>query len=239
MIDDILRGTQIRTPAYTSEQRAEDDRQLRARIEEVERRRALAARNTAGGWLMPTSPELAALVLESVTEESPESISRLKQRLSCDLQTLCVQVAVAPGAASRLIEFAEAERPTDPVGARGLGCLLYLAGHHEGARFWWRYAAGADDATAAYCLFLEGLLRDQPGEAVHCYRTLNAGSFLCDEDWETPTTRTAPARPTWPAEVNEHICEVRTGPGTSSVPIPEGYLQDATPHERQELLCHH
>ncbi len=96
MIDDILRGTQIRTPAYTSEQRAEDDRQLRARIEEVERRRALAARNTAGGWLMPTSPELAALVLESVAEEQPESISRLKQRLSCDLQTLCVQVAVAP-----------------------------------------------------------------------------------------------------------------------------------------------
>ncbi|MFI0912555.1 hypothetical protein [Streptomyces abikoensis] len=239
MIDDILRGTLIRTSAYTSEQRAEDERQLRAHIEAIERRRALA-RATTGSWLVPTSPELAALVLEPMTGRSPDCVDQLKQRVSQDLQALCVQATAAPGAAGRLVGFMAAERPTDPIAARGLGCLLYLAEHVEGARFWWRYAAGADDATAAYCLFLEGLLRDQPGEAVHCYRTLNAGAFLCDEDWETPATRTPPAKPTWPHEVGEHICEVRSpSPGHGPVPIPEGYLEDVTPHEREELLCHH
>ncbi|MEV5142255.1 hypothetical protein AB0K71_28850 [Streptomyces syringium] len=238
MIDDILRGTQIRTPAYTSEQRAQDERQLRARIEEVERRRARAARNAANDWLVPTSPELAVLILQSVDEQRPGTLWQLKRRLRRDLKALCRQVTTASGAAARLIEFAEAERPTDPVGARGLACLLYLAGHADGARFWWRYAAGADDATSAYCLFLEGLLRDQPAEAIYCYRELNAGSFLCDEDWETPTVRSAPTRASLPSEVREHIREVNTGSGHGHVPIPEGYLEDASQAELDELLCH-
>ncbi|MEU1676968.1 hypothetical protein ABZ752_33795 [Streptomyces roseifaciens] len=237
MIDDILRGTQIRTPAYSSEQRAEDDRLLRARIEQVERRRALAARGPAHDWLVPTSPELADLLLQSVGGEALASLWKLKRRLRRDLKELCSQVAQAPGAAERLVEFAEAERPTDPVGARGLGCLLYLNGCEAGARFWWRYAAGADDATSAYCLFLEGLLRDRPGEAVHCYRELNAGGFLCDEDWERPAAG-APANASWPTAVSEHIREVNTGSGHGQVPIPEGYLDDASPAERDELLCH-
>ncbi|MCC3772167.1 hypothetical protein [Streptomyces sp. UNOC14_S4] len=241
MIEDLLRGSQIRTPAYTSEQRAEDDRFLRARIEDAERRRACAARRAAG-WLVPTSPELAALLLESVTGRSPGCMWQLKRRLHGDLKGLCCQVSRAPGAAARLIEFAEAERPTDPVAARGLGCLLYLAGHDDGARFWWRYAAGADDSTAAYCLFLEGLLRDEPVEAVHCYRELHGSDFLCDEDWETPlfSARTAATtKSPWAPDIGDRICEVTTGPGNRPVPIPEGYLQDASQAEREELLCHH
>ncbi|MER5254389.1 hypothetical protein [Streptomyces sp. NPDC002855] len=38
-----------------------------------------------------------------------------------------------------------------------LGCTLQLAGLDDGARFWWQYAAGADDAPASYCLYLQHL----------------------------------------------------------------------------------
>ncbi|WP_369216703.1 hypothetical protein [Streptomyces flavofungini] len=44
-----------------------------------------------------------------------------------------------------------------PRAAWILGCALQLAGAHDGARFWWQYAAGADDAPASYCLFLQHL----------------------------------------------------------------------------------
>ncbi|MGW3361183.1 hypothetical protein ACWDFL_38415 [Streptomyces bungoensis] len=44
-----------------------------------------------------------------------------------------------------------------PRAAWILGCVLQLAGAETGARFWWQYAAGADDAAASYCLYLQHL----------------------------------------------------------------------------------
>jgi hypothetical protein len=42
------------------------------------------------------------------------------------------------------------DRPTiEPCGALAFACLLYLAGRHEAAQFWWQFAAGADSSTAA------------------------------------------------------------------------------------------
>ncbi|MER5781307.1 hypothetical protein ABT104_06195 [Streptomyces mobaraensis] len=238
MIEDILRGLQIRTPAYTSDERAADDRLLRARIDHLERRRAGARHAPAADWLVPTSPEIADLVLQTCDDHCPARLQALKDRLREDLETLCEQVARAPRTAARLIEFAEAERPTDPVGARGLACLLHLAGNDVGARFWWRYAAGADDATSAYCLFLDCLLHDRPVEAVHCYRELGAGGFLCDEDWETTTDSAVPTQVTWPRDVEKHIRDVNTVDQHGPVPIPEGYLENVSQAERDELLCH-
>lgn len=49
-------------------------------------------------------------------------------------------------------------RPDPPTPtARILGCALHLAGIDIGARFWWQYAAGAEDAPASYCLHLQHL----------------------------------------------------------------------------------
>ncbi|MEU9015765.1 hypothetical protein AB0D12_40110 [Streptomyces sp. NPDC048479] len=69
----------------------------------------------------------------------------------------------------------------------------------------------ASENTAAYALFLEGLLRDEPVEAVYCYRSLDASGFLCDEDWDTSPARISAAEPALRAEVDEHLQEV-TGP---------------------------
>jgi hypothetical protein len=96
-------------------------------------------------------------------------------------------------------------------------------------------AGGAGDSTAAYALFLEGLLRDEPGEAVYCYRAWDGSGFLCDEDWDTAPARVSTTEPTLRAEVDEHIQEV-TGPaGAGHLLIPSGYLGELSQSERHEV----
>ncbi|WP_051757204.1 hypothetical protein [Kitasatospora purpeofusca] len=50
-------------------------------------------------------------------------------------------------------------------GALVFGCLLLLTGHPRSANFWWRYAAGADNRTAAYSLYLYSLHHGDLSEA--------------------------------------------------------------------------
>lgn len=42
-----------------------------------------------------------------------------------------------------------------PEGALVFACLLHLAGYREAAPFWWRFAAGGGNRTAAFCLCLD------------------------------------------------------------------------------------
>ncbi|WP_255951286.1 hypothetical protein [Streptomyces odontomachi] len=81
-----------------------------------------------------------------------------------DLRTLCETVVTRTALHSLLDFFTHTVMP-QPVGARVLGCLLQLADSEESARFWWQYAAGADDAPAAFCLYLHHLALGEIGEA--------------------------------------------------------------------------
>ncbi|MEU3466131.1 hypothetical protein ABZ721_40140 [Streptomyces sp. NPDC006733] len=72
-----------------------------------------------------------------------------------DLQTLC-ETLVTQTAAVSLSGFLTEHLP-QPSGARILGCILHLADAEDGARFWWQYAAGAEDDAASYCLYLHHL----------------------------------------------------------------------------------
>jgi hypothetical protein len=45
--------------------------------------------------------------------------------------------------------------PPDEQGALVFGCLLYLTGRENAAQYWWRFAAGAGNPTAAFCLYLD------------------------------------------------------------------------------------
>ncbi|MFK4070484.1 hypothetical protein [Streptomyces sp. NPDC029674] len=45
--------------------------------------------------------------------------------------------------------------PPEPDAVRVLGCILQLGNVPDAARFWWQFAAGADDHIAAYCLALQ------------------------------------------------------------------------------------
>jgi hypothetical protein len=231
MIENLLRGAHIRTPEYTQEQRAEDDYKLRQRITQVNERRNRADQFRAHGWLVPSSPELTTLQLASA---SPAG-QAVKARIERDLADLCRMVIKAPGCTEKLIEFVDAARPTDQVGARVFGCMLSLSGHEEGARFWWGFAAGVGDGTAAYALFLDGLLRDDPDTAVHCYLDWRGKDFPADKDWDP--VRPSKVEPSLEQQVGNHVREVTTGPDAQHVPIPEGYLEDVTQEQRDELLC--
>ncbi|WP_327372415.1 DUF6207 family protein [Streptomyces sp. NBC_01216] len=68
------------------------------------------------------------------------------------LRSLC-EVAVSRSTPGQLSDFITDQVPA-PRGAWILGCLLELAGAGDSARFWWQYAAGAEDTAASYCLYL-------------------------------------------------------------------------------------
>ncbi|MET8012850.1 hypothetical protein ABZU86_13610 [Streptomyces sp. NPDC005271] len=56
-------------------------------------------------------------------------------------------------------------RTPEPEGAVILGCVLQLAAREDSARFWWQFAAGAGNTTAAYCLYLHHLALGEGPEA--------------------------------------------------------------------------
>ncbi|MEU7023800.1 hypothetical protein ABZ990_24510 [Streptomyces sp. NPDC046203] len=102
----------------------------------------------------------------------------------------------------------------DDDGALRFGCLLFLVDEREGARFWWGFAAGAGNATAAQCLFLyhqaRGELRDADQWALQA---------VTGDDPVGPRTSVfrAPARP-------------ENGPGSGSDARP-----DASPARHEAL----
>ncbi|MFE2064961.1 hypothetical protein ACFXDH_21635 [Streptomyces sp. NPDC059467] len=73
------------------------------------------------------------------------------------LAALC-EAVVAHCTPDQLADFLTDQLP-QPRAAWILGCALQLAGAHDGARFWWQYAAGAGDEPPSYCLYLQHLAR--------------------------------------------------------------------------------
>lgn len=86
-------------------------------------------------------------------------------RADAYLRSLCCQLVGRPEAPGRLARVAE--EPDDVDGAVVFGCLLHLAGELEGALWWWRFASGAEDATAGYCLYLHHLHHGELRDAEH------------------------------------------------------------------------
>ncbi|MFD8376912.1 hypothetical protein ACFV2Z_40250 [Streptomyces sp. NPDC059688] len=84
------------------------------------------------------------------------------ERADITLQALCRDLLRSDDASDHLARIADS--PVDPEGALHFGCLLDLAKKSDGALWWWQFAAGAGNATAAYCLYLfhtrRGDLRD-------------------------------------------------------------------------------
>lgn len=63
----------------------------------------------------------------------------------------------------------------DFEGAQVFACMLYLAGHPESAQFWWQFAAGAGQRSAAYCLYLLHAGLGEMREAAHWLHQLQWG----------------------------------------------------------------
>ncbi|MGV9758638.1 hypothetical protein ACWDUC_22800 [Streptomyces tricolor] len=88
-----------------------------------------------------------------------------------------------------------ADDPVDIDGALHFACLLNLARKPEGALWWWQYAAGAGNATAAYCLHLFHLRRGELRDADHWMRQALDLDF--DPDFDSILTHPRP-RPDQP-----------------------------------------
>ncbi|MFF0451451.1 glycoprotein [Streptomyces sp. NPDC004609] len=70
-----------------------------------------------------------------------------------DLNLAATLIVDAPQAAAGLARLLDQDR-IEPAGALVFAALLHLAGYREASQFWWQFAAGGGDATAAFCLFL-------------------------------------------------------------------------------------
>lgn len=90
----------------------------------------------------------------------------LHDQAAKDLDALSAEALNGIDAAEHLARLVNARR-IDPDGALQFACLLNLAGSHEAAQFWWQFAAGSGNPTAAYCLYLLHLARGERRDADH------------------------------------------------------------------------
>ncbi|HEY9327020.1 MAG TPA: hypothetical protein VIS09_02075 [Streptomyces sp.] len=98
-----------------------------------------------------------------------------------DLRALC-EAVVSHTPAATVADFVTEQVP-QPASALVLACVLQLNDTDDGARFWWQYAAGADQPAAAYCLYLHHLAR---------------GDRTTADWWHRQTDDTHPHNPTPP-----------------------------------------
>ncbi|OYP10431.1 hypothetical protein CFC35_40115 [Streptomyces sp. FBKL.4005] len=93
---------------------------------------------------------------------------RPEEKLRADaagaLRALCRSMAGQADALHQMSQFV-GHRILDPDGAVILGCVLQLAAREDSARFWWQFAAGAGDMSAACCLYLHHLSLGETREA--------------------------------------------------------------------------
>lgn len=83
-----------------------------------------------------------------------------------DLDLAVALIVDTPQAATALARLADDDRP-DPEGAVVFAALLHLTRDHDGAQFWWQFAAGGGNRTAAFCLSLAHGRRAEFSDARH------------------------------------------------------------------------
>ncbi|MFI5757277.1 hypothetical protein [Streptomyces sp. NPDC051569] len=83
----------------------------------------------------------------------PRRYPSAHEQAAHDLSLAVALVLNAPEAAAGLTRLVDQDR-IDPEGAVVFAALLHLTGHKDAAQFWWQFAAGGGNRTAAFCLFL-------------------------------------------------------------------------------------
>ncbi|MFF5565461.1 hypothetical protein ACFY7Z_09650 [Streptomyces sp. NPDC012623] len=119
-------------------------------------RRRLAARRTDGTAAVPAAGPVTP----------PARFPTAHEQAAHDLSLAVSLVLNAPEAATALTRLVEHDR-IDPEGAVVFAALLHLTGHRDAAQFWWQFAAGGGNRTAAFCLFLAHQQRAEFRDAAH------------------------------------------------------------------------
>jgi len=96
-------------------------------------------------------------------------------------------------------------------GMRVFGCLLYLTGHPQSARFWWEIAGGAGDRISAYCLYFQHRQRGEAQSAGAWFQRAVRGDAV-------PARRVpAPSLPGVPGDLLQHCFDSAPAPGADLV----------------------
>ncbi|MFH8483869.1 hypothetical protein [Streptomyces longisporoflavus] len=144
-----------------------------------------------------------------------------------DLKAVSLLILFGPEVDRHLSDFITAQY-ADKTGALVFACLLHLADDTEGARFWWRFAAGAGHHVAEYCLFLEHTQTGEYHDAEHWGRQLIRHDFepayLCGDRATAPLVL-----PSLIDELRNHITQ-RQHPDLGSVPLPQPPLVQELRH---------
>lgn len=122
-----------------------------------------------------------------------------QQQARHELNLAATLVLQRPGAAASLAHTSTEPFP-DPGAALVLACLMHLTHRSYAARFWWKYAAGGGNPTAAYCLYLAHRATAEFHDAEHWRR-------------QTATLRAATSKP-------------RPAPHAGVPPLPACGLRD-------------
>jgi hypothetical protein len=96
---------------------------------------------------------------------APTAAERIARAATRELDLISAQV-LNGSEASKLSKL-DNSRQIDPEGALVFACLLYIAGHEDGAQFWWQFAAGGGSSSAATCLSLHHRRSGAFGDADH------------------------------------------------------------------------
>ncbi|RSS37327.1 hypothetical protein EF912_34870, partial [Streptomyces sp. WAC07061] len=116
---------------------------------------------------VPEPPGVAA------GEEAAKALDALCEQVVFDVQA-CRRIALLAGGHLLAAEGAF---------AFAFGCMLHLMGDGEGATFWWQFAAGAEEAEAAYCLMLDHQRRAELEDAALWQERLTHTGYVADDGW--------------------------------------------------------
>ncbi|MEV6425204.1 hypothetical protein [Streptomyces sp. NPDC051662] len=100
---------------------------------------------------------------------APHRYPSAHEQAAHDLSLAVALVLNAPEAAASLSRLVDHDR-IDPEGAVVFAALLHLTGHRDAAQFWWQFAAGGGNRTAAFCLFLAHQQRAEFKDAAYWRR---------------------------------------------------------------------
>jgi TPR repeat protein len=136
------------------------------------------------------------------------------------LQVLCRHL-LGDGASEHLARIADS--PADAEGALRFGCLLDLARKPDGALWWWQFAAGAGNVTAAYCLHLLHTRRGDLRDAAHWWYQHRA---LGPDDLDLPPSQTYGGPDTSAGVLQQAVDRLRVDEAAGEFHHPDRHLAD-------------
>ncbi|MFJ1796840.1 hypothetical protein [Kitasatospora griseola] len=154
----------------------------------------IAARRAAANHPSDTSTPTPAAAAPPPAVTACRGSQHQAERELRKLSIRVINKATAPAHLDGLVN----SRDIDPAGGLVFAALLYLSGHPRHAQFWFEFAAGSGDITAAFSLYLHHAAVGELREAEHWLRQTveessgapkpsipSVDAYLFDTEWHS------------------------------------------------------